>query len=182
MGEKCNININFNFIPNNYQKYIANNNNNLRYKLEKINLKSKINSSLSNSRNSFSNYNKLMNNSKTNIHSKRKFIALMKANSHQKILNINIDSNIKRIKNLLYRNKNLKTEINTGKIPIVKNKSFSERIKKNDLNNLYKKKILISKKHFLINKIPKGNISYKSNRNGLNIPYYYKQIKTIENN
>ena len=92
-----------------------------------------------------------MNNSKTNIPSKRKFIALMKANSHQKILNINIDSNIKRIKNLLYRNKNLKTEMNTGKIPTWKNKSFSERIKKNELTNLYKKKILISKKHFLIN-------------------------------
>ena len=159
-SDNSKININFNFIPNNYQSYI---NNNDRYTKKIINNKTN-NSSINISKERFNSYNKYVNSTKENL----------KANSHKKLLEINIDSNLSRIKNILNRNQNLKF-----KNILIKHKSFSERENKIGVINISKKKI-ISKKHFLINKIPKSNAA-NTNRNGLKIPYYFKQLNTCNN-
>ena len=158
--DKFKININFNSIHNNYQRYINNNN---RY-TKKIIKNKTSNSSINISQNRFNSFTKYVNNSKESL----------ETNSQKKLLEINIDSNLKRIKNLLSRRQNLK--LNNI---LVKNKSFSARANKIDIINKSRKKI-INKKNFLLNKIPKCNAS-NTNRNGLNIPYYFKQLNTCNN-
>ena len=175
IGDNYQININFNFIPNNYQKYFRNNID--RYNLENLHNKTVIKSSRINNSNKLNEY---MNNSKQNIEIKKKQNRLIKGNSFKKLLEINIDSNLKRIKNLLSRNKILKFDSKSGKITSFKNKSFSEKIKKNNMIKIFKKKI-INKKNLLINQIPKCNIS-NSNRNVPKIPCDFKQLKTYGNN
>ena len=121
-------------------------------------------------------------NIKTSADSKNNKTIFKKSNSYKKLLNINIDSKIKRIKALLKRNKNFQIGIQTGKTiselnnNLSNNKSFSQRVKKFDIMDIYKKK-LIHTKNNMINKIPKCNMS-KINRNNLKIPYYFKPLKT----
>ena len=182
IDNKYQININFNFIPNNYQRYIKDNtNNNIRYSLENTNSKSNVDLNINNIKNNMLIYYKKNFNTKPN--------SLIKANSHKKLLDINIDSNLRRIKSLLSRNSNSKNElkewknnsvlINNNNNNLIKHKSFSGRIKTSSLLKIPKKK-LINKKHLLMNKIPKCIIS-NTNRNILNIPLSLKKLKTCNN-
>ena len=180
INNKYQININFNFMPNNYQRYIKDNtNNNSRYSLENINSKSNIDLSINNIKKNRHIYYKKSFNTKPS--------SLIKANSHKKILDINIDSNLRKIKSILSCNSNSKIEFkgiknNSALINntnLSKHKSLSERIKKFNLLKIPKKK-LISKKHLLMNKIPKCIIS-NTNRNIINIPLSLNQLKTSNN-
>ena len=180
IDNKYQININFNFIPNNYQRYIKDNtNNNIRYSLENVYSKSNIDLSINNIKNNKHIYYKKNFNNKPS--------SLIKEYSHKKYLDINIDSNLRRIKSLLSRNSNSKNEFKGSKNNsalinnnnLIKHKSFSERIKTFNLLKIPKKK-LISKKHLLMNKIPKCIVS-NTNRNILNIPLSLNQLKTSNN-
>ena len=153
IGNNNNANINFNYIPNNYQRYINN-----RY-TKKIITKKISNSSISLNKNKYNSFSKYLNNSKDSK------------------IKLDIESNLKRIKNLLKTNQNLK---NNNKL--FKSKSFSERANKIGNINISKKKI-INKKSFLLNKIPKCNASIINKKYlNLNIPYYFKKINTCCNN
>ena len=175
-------NIYLSFIPNNYQRYINNStNSNVRYNIEISDNKTNIESSAIPSMIKFMNM-KSYKNIKTSADSKNNKTIFKKSNSYKKLLNINIDSKIKRIYALLKRNKNFQIGIQTGKTiselnnNLSNNKSFSQRVKKFDIMDIYKKK-LIHTKNNMINKIPKCNMS-KINRNNLKIPYYFKPLKT----
>ena len=175
-------NIYLSFIPNNYQRYINNStNSNVRYNIEISDNKTNIESSAIPSMIKFMNM-KSYKNIKTSADSKNNKTIFKKSNSYKKLLNINIDSKIKRIYTLLKRNKNFQIGIQTGKTisklnnNLSNNKSFSQRVKKFDIMDIYKKK-LIHTKNNMINKIPKCNMS-KINRNNLKIPYYFKPLKT----
>jgi NIMA (never in mitosis gene a)-related kinase len=175
-------NIYLSFIPNNYQRYINNStNSNERNNIEISNNKTNIESSAIPSMIKFMNM-KSYKNIKISEYSKNNKTIFKKSNSYKKLLNINIDSKIKRIKALLKRNKNFQIGIQTGKTiselnnNLSNNKSFSQRVKKFDIMDIYKKK-LIHTKNNMINKIPKCNMS-KINRNNLKIPYYFKPLKT----
>ena len=181
-NDKFQRNIYLNFIPNNYQRYINNStNSNVRYNIEISDNKTNIESSAIPSMIKFMNM-KSYKNIKTSADSKNNKTIFKKSNSYKKLLNINIDSKIKRIKALLKRNKNFQIGIQTGKTiselnnNLSNNKSFSQRVKKFDIMDIYKKK-LIHTKNNMINKIPKCNMS-KINRNNLKIPYYFKPLKT----
>ena len=168
----------FNLIPNNFYKYINNN-----YRYSKQNLNNKMNNSniiLNKSR--AMSLKEYLNNSKQNLYSKNNQNISFKSNSHKKLLELNIDMKLEKIKSLLSRNKNLKINLKTEKINnnLINHKSFSERRKKIDIINIPKKKIM-SKKHLLINQIPKCN-GFIKNRNGLNIPHFYNQLNTCDNN
>ena len=175
-------NIYLSFIPNNYQRYINNStNSNVRYNIEISDNKTNIESSTIPSMIKFMNM-KSYKNIKTSADSKNNKTIFKKSNSYKKLLNINIDSKIKRIYALLKRNKNFQIGIQMGKTiselnnNLSNNKSFSQRVKKFDIMDIYKKK-LIHTKNNMINKIPKCNMS-KINRNNLKIPYYFKPLKT----
>ena len=129
MGNNSHANINFNYIPNNYQRYINN-----RY-TKKIISKKTSNSSISLNKNRFNSFSKYLNNSKDSK------------------IKLDIESNLKRIKSILKTNQNLK---NSNKL--FKSKSFSERSNKMGVINISKKKI-VNKKSFLLNKIPKCNVA-----------------------
>ena len=181
-NDKFQRNIYLNFIPNNYQRYINNStNSNVRYNIEISDNKTNIESSAIPSMIKFMNM-KSYKNIKTSADSKNNKTIFKKSNSYKKLLNINIDSKIKRIYALLKRNKNFQIGIQTGKTiselnnNLSNNKSFSQRVKKFDIMDIYKKK-LIHTKNNMINKIPKCNMS-KINRNNLKIPYYFKPLKT----
>ena len=168
----------FNLIPNNFYKYINNN-----YRYSKQNLNNKMNNSniiLNKSR--AMSLKEYLNNSKQNLYSKNNQNISFKSNSHKKLLELNIDMKLEKIKSLLSRNKNLKINLKTEKINnnLINHKSFSERRKKIDIINIPKKKIM-SKKHLLINQIPKCN-GFIKNRNGINIPHFYNQLNTCDNN
>ena len=168
----------FNLIPNNFYKYINNN-----YRYSKQNLNNKMNNSnIILNKNRAISLKEYLNNSKQNIYSKNNQNISFKSNSHKKILELNIDMKLEKIKSLLSRNKNLKINLKTEKINnnLINHKSFSERRKKIDIINIPKKKIM-SKKHLLINQIPKCN-GFIKNRNGINIPHYYNQLNTCDNN
>ena len=181
-NDKFQRNIYLNFIPNNYQRYINNStNSNERYNIEISNNKTNIESSAIPSMIKFMNM-KSYKNIKISAYSKNNKTIFKKSNSYKKLLNINIDSKIKRIYALLKRNKNFQIGIQTGKTiselnnNLSNNKSFSQRVKKFDIMDIYKKK-LIHTKNNMINKIPKCNMSL-INRNNLKIPYYFKPLKT----
>ena len=175
---KNKININFKFIPNNFQRYINNNTiSNSHYSLENIHNPTNINTSINNSKSKLIYFKKYLNSVKKNLDSKNNPSTLIKAKSHSKLLEINIDSNLKRIKDLLNRNKNSKIHLKN----LIKYNSFSQRINENDLMNIPKKKY-ISKKHLLLNKIPKSIISSNTNRNNFDIPLHLKQLNTYNNN
>ena len=181
-NDKFQRNIYLNLIPNNYQRYINNStNSNVRYNIEISDNKTNIESSAIPSMIKFMNM-KSYKNIKTSADSKNNKTIFKKSNSYKKLLNINIDSKIKRIYALLKRNKNFQIGIQTGKTiselnnNLSNNKSFSQRVKKFDIMDIYKKK-LIHTKNNMINKIPKCNMS-KINRNNLKIPYYFKPLKT----
>ena len=181
-NDKFQRNIYLNFIPNNYQRYINNStNSNVRYNIEISDNKTNIESSAIPSMIKFMNM-KSYKNIKTSADSKNNKTIFKKSNSYKKLLNINIDSKIKRIYTLLKRNKNFQIGIQMGKTiselnnNLSNNKSFSQRVKKFDIMDIYKKK-LIHTKNNMINKIPKCNMS-KINRNNLKIPYYFKPLKT----
>ena len=181
-NDKFQRNIYLNLIPNNYQRYINNStNSNERYNIEISDNKTNIESSAIPSMIKFMNM-KSYKNIKISAYSKNNKAIFKKSNSYKKLLNINIDSKIKRIKALLKRNKNFQIGIQTGKTiselnnNLSNNKSFSQRVKKFDIMDIYKKK-LIHTKNNMINKIPKCNMS-KINRNNLKIPYYFKPLKT----
>ena len=181
-NDKFQRNIYLNFIPNNYQRYINNStNSNVRYNIEISDNKTNIESSAIPSMIKFMNM-KSYKNIKISAYSKNNKTIFKKSNSYKKLLNINIDSKIKRIYALLKRNKNFQIGIQTGKTiselnnNLSNNKSFSQRVKKFDIMDIYKKK-LIHTKNNMINKIPKCNMS-KINRNNLKIPYYFKPLKT----
>ena len=168
----------FNLIPNNFYKYINNN-----YRYSKQNLNNKMNNSnIILNKNRAISLKEYLNNSKQNIYSKNNQNLSFKSNSHKKILELNIDMKLEKIKSLLSRNKNLKINLKTEKINnnLINHKSFSERRKKIDIINIPKKKIM-SKKHLLINQIPKCN-GFIKNRNGINIPHFYNQLNTCDNN
>ena len=172
--DKNKININFDFIPNNFQRYINNNtNSNSHYSLENIHNQTNINTSINNNKSKLIYFKKYLNNIKKNFNSKNKPCSLIKANSHSKLLEINIDSSLRKIKDLLNRNNNSKIHLKN----LIKYKSFSQRINEGDSMNIPKKKY-ISKKHLLLNKIPKCIISSNTNRNNFDIPLYYKQMTT----
>ena len=168
----------FNLIPNNFYKYI---NNNYRYSRQNLNNKMN-NSNIILNKNRAISLKEYLNNSKQNIYSKNNQNLSFKSNSHKKILELNIDMKLEKIKSLLSRNKNLKINLKTEKINnnLINHKSFSERRKKIDIINIPKKKIM-SKKHLLINQIPKCN-GFIKNRNGINIPHFYNQLNTCDNN
>ena len=168
----------FNLIPNNFYKYI---NNNYRYSRQNLNNKMN-NSNIILNKNRAISLKEYLNNSKQNIYSKNNQNLSFKSNSHKKILELNIDMKLEKIKSLLSRNKNLKINLKTEKINnnLINHKSFSERRKKIDIINIPKKKIM-SKKHLLINQIPKCN-GFLKNRNGINIPHFYNQLNTCDNN
>ena len=175
--DKNKININFDFIPNNFQRYINNNtNSNSHYSLENIHNQTNINTSINNNKSKLIYFKKYLNNIKKNFNSKNKPCSLIKANSHSKLLEINIDSSLRKIKDLLNRNNNSKIHLKN----LIKYKSFSQRINEGDSMNIPKKKY-ISKKHLLLNKIPKCIISSNTNRNNFDIPLYYKQMTTYNN-
>jgi len=181
-NDKFQRNIYLNLIPNNYQRYINNStNSNERYNIEISNNKTNIESSAIPSMIKFMNM-KSYKNIKISAYSKNNKTIFKKSNSYKKLLNINIDSKIKRIYALLKRNKNFQIGIQTGKTiselnnNLSNNKSFSQRVKKFDIMDIYKKK-LIHTKNNMINKIPKCNMSL-INRNNLKIPYYFKPLKT----
>ena len=168
----------FNLIPNNFYKYINNN-----YRYSKQNLNNKMNNSniILNKIRAIS-LKEYLNNSKQNIYSKNNQNISFKSNSHKKLLELNIDMKLEKIKSLLSRNKNLKINLKTEKINnnLINHKSFSERRKKINIINIPKKKIM-SKKHLLINQIPKCN-GFIKNRNDINIPHFYNQLNTCDNN
>ena len=176
--DKFHINEHFNLIPNNCYKYINNN-----YRYIKQNLNNKMNNSnIILNKNRAISFKKYLNDSKQNIYSKNNQNISLKSNSHKKFLELNIDMKLKKIKSLLSRNKNLKINLKTEKINynLIKHKSFSERGKRIDIINIPKKKIM-SKKHLLINQIPKCN-GFIKNRNGISIPHFYNQLNTCDNN
>ena len=168
----------FNLIPSNFYKYI---NNNYRYSRQNLNNKMN-NSNIILNKNRAISLKEYLNNSKQNIYSKNNQNISFKSNSHKKILELNIDMKLEKIKSLLSRNKNLKINLKTEKINnnLINHKSFSERRKKIDIVNIPNKKIM-SKKHLLINQIPKCN-GFIKNRNGINIPHFYNQLNTCDNN
>ena len=175
--DKNKISIDFNFIPNNYQRYINNNTNtNSHYSLENIHNQTNIDTSINNNKTKLIYFKKYLNNIKKNFNSKNKPSSLIKANSHSKLLDINIDSSLRKIKDLLNRNNNSKIHLKN----LIKYKSFSQRINEGDSMHISKKKY-ISKKHLLLNKIPKCIISSNTNRNNFDIPLYYKQMTTYNN-
>ena len=179
LGDKRRININLNFIPNNFQRYIYNNtNNNSQYSCENIHNQTNINNtSVTNSKNNLIYFKKYLNSIKKNFITKNKPYSLNKTNSHTELLEINMDSNLQRIKDILKRNNNLKKfELKN----LIKNKSFSQRKNEFDSLNIPKKK-LINKKHILLNKIPKCNLASNTNRNNFDIPLYIKQLNTCSN-
>ena len=176
--DKNKMNINFNFIPNNFQRYINNNTiTNSHLSLENIHNQTNINTSLNNSKSKLIYFKKYLNSVKKNYNSKNSPSSLIKANSHSKLLEINIDSNLRRIKDLLNRNKNSKIHLKN----LIKYNSVSQRINEKDSMNIPKKKY-ISKKQLLLNKIPKSIISSNTNRNNLGIPLYLKYMNTYNNN
>ena len=168
----------FNLIPNNFYKYI---NNNYRYSRQNLNNKMNNSNIILNKSRAMS-LKEYLNNSKQNLYSKNNQNISFKSNSHKKLLELNIDMKLEKIKSLLSRNKNLKINLKTEKINnnLINHKSFSERRKKIDIINIPKKKIM-SKKHLLINQIPKCN-GFIKNRNGINIPHFYNQLNTCDNN
>ena len=168
----------FNLIPNNFYKYL---NNNYRYSRQNLNNKMNNSNIILNKSRAIS-LKEYLNNSKQNIYSKNNQNISFKSNSHKKLLELNIDMKLEKIKSLLSRNKNLKINLKTEKINnnLINHKSFSERRKKIDIINIPKKKIM-SKKHLLINQIPKCN-GFIKNRNGINIPNFYNQLNTCDNN
>ena len=175
--DKNKININFNFIPNNFQRYINNNTiTNSHLSLENIHNQTNINTSLNNSKSKLIYFKKYLNSVKKNYNSKNNPSSLIKANSHSKLLEINIDSNLRRIKDLLNRNKNSKIHLKN----LIKYNSVSQRINEKDSMNIPKKKY-ISKKQLLLNKIPKSIISSNTNSNNFDIPLYIKQLNTYNN-
>ena len=175
--DKNKKNINFNFIPNNFQRYINNNTiTNSHLSLENIHNQTNINTSLNNSKSKLIYFKKYLNSVKKNYNSKNNPSSLIKANSHSKLLEINIDSNLRRIKDLLNRNKNSKIHLKN----LIKYNSVSQRINEKDSMNIPKKKY-ISKKQLLLNKIPKSIISSNTNRNNFDIPLYIKQLNTYNN-
>ena len=179
LGDKRRININLNFIPNNFQRYIYNNtNNNSQYSCENIHNQTNINNtSVTNSKNNLIYFKKYLNSIKKNFITKNKPYSLNKTNSHTELLEINMDSNLQRIKDILKRNNNLKKfELKN----LIKNKSFSQRKNEFDSLNIPKKK-LINKKHILLKKIPKCNLASNTNRNNFDIPLYIKQLNTCSN-
>ena len=158
-------------------KYINNNTiTNSHLSLENIHNQTNINTSLNNSKSKLIYFKKYLNSVKKNYNSKNSPSSLIKANSHSKLLEINIDSNLRRIKDLLNRNKNSKIHLKN----LIKYNSVSQRINEKDSMNIPKKKY-ISKKQLLLNKIPKSIISSNTNRNNFDIPLYIKQLNTYNN-
>ena len=161
-------------------KYIYNNNtnNNSQYSCENIHNQTNINNtSITNSKNNLIYFKKYLNSIKKNFITKNKPYSLNKTNSHTELLEINMDSSLQRIKDILKRNNNLKKfELKN----LIKNKSFSQRKNEFDSLNIPKKK-LINKKHLLLNKIPKCNLASNTNRNNFDIPLYIKQLNTCSN-